>query len=149
MRIWKDDYVLLPFNAFETKNDYRTSNDNIDADKHMMLLLIRLTILNESEILETDRIIHEETDVLICFIGRLSTRKKDGEPNEDLEPIEGIEDFKYVILDEVHMLTAPNLITGLMSLRPYRILCVHSNERRTKCNHRNVRWIKCNQCLTC
>ena len=33
----------------------------------------------------------------------------------------GIERFKYVILDEVHLLTSPKHITGLMSLRPYRI----------------------------
>ena len=76
---------------------------------------------NRVQQLETDRVIHDETDVLICYIGRLNTRKKDGDVNEELTPIEGIEDFKYVILDEVHLLTAPNHLTGLLSLRPYRI----------------------------
>jgi superfamily II DNA or RNA helicase len=71
------------------------------------------------QILGTDRVINDETDVLICYIGRLDTKKKSSGERDG--PIHDIEDFKYVILDEVHLLTSPTHITGLMSLRPSRI----------------------------
>ena len=84
-----------------------------------LMALVDEDFRHRIQILGTDRIIHTETDVLICYIGRLDTKnRKAGEPDT---PIVGIEEFKYVILDEVHLLTAPTHITGLMSLRPSRI----------------------------
>jgi superfamily II DNA or RNA helicase len=67
------------------------------------------------QVLDTDHIILPTTDVLICFAGRIDTKK------DQTEPIEHLKSFKFVILDEVHLLTAPGHITGLMNLRPARV----------------------------
>lgn len=63
-------------------------------------------------ILGTDRIIPEDTDVVICFFRRIN-----GTSTPFLN-------FKTIIFDEVHMLSTSLGIAGMLTLRPVRLLAL-------------------------
>jgi len=63
-------------------------------------------------ILELGEPILPTVDILIAYVGRLCSR-----PAEN----SGLERFTFAVFDEVHMLTSPGYLCGLMNLRPSRV----------------------------
>lgn len=58
---------------------------------------------------DTDGEIPDHIDIAIVYVGRISKHPK------------SYERFTFVVFDEVHMLTSPTYLCGLMSLRPLRV----------------------------
>jgi superfamily II DNA or RNA helicase len=63
-------------------------------------------------VMGTDHIIPEGVDIVVCFRGRLNC------------PSPILSSFKFVVFDEVHMLSTPIGLAGMMSCRPERLLAV-------------------------
>lgn len=96
--LFKQKTIIVVPTLMLVNQTYKSVGDNLDGCKIVVL--------------ENNKPIPEDTDVLICLRNRLNIARTDLKP------------FTFMIMDEVHMLTTSVGIAGLMSCAPNKILAL-------------------------